>query len=85
MRVGIREFRDGLSAYVASARNGEHIVVTDHGRPVVKLVAITDDDPLERLIASGAVTPATSRGAATLPRRVRPRQPVSDLVAEQRR
>lgn len=85
MRVGIRELRDGLSGYVASVRAGEQIVVTDHGRAVARLVAIDGEDPLDRLIASGAITPATSRGAGTLPRRVRPRQVVSDLVAEQRR
>lgn len=84
MRVEIRELRDGLSGFVARARDGENIVVTDHGHPVVRLVAIATDDPLERLIASGAVIPAASWRAVTLPRRVRARQPVSDLVADQR-
>ena len=85
MRVGIRELRDGLSGYVASVRAGEQIVVTDHGRAVARLVPIDGDEPLDRLIASGAITLAASRGAGTLPRRVRPGQVVSDLVAEQRR
>ena len=82
--MGIRELRDGLSGYVASVRKGEQVVVTDHGRPVARLVPIAADDPLERLIASGAVTPAHSVGTAKLPGRIRARQPVSDLVTEQR-
>jgi hypothetical protein len=64
------------------------IVIADEleGRNTARLtVAIDGDEPLDRLIASGAITPATSREAGTLPRRVRPRQVVSELVAEQRR
>lgn len=85
MRVGIRELRDGLSGYVAAVRKGEQVIVTDHGRPVARLVAIADEDPLPRLIANGAVTPAERAGSVRLPRRVRARESVSELVAEQRR
>lgn len=86
MNVGIRELRDGLSRYVAAARDGEEIVVTDHGKAVARLMPYDAPSALEKLIAEGLVTPATR------PKTPRP-EPVavpegtlvSDLIAEQRR
>jgi len=40
MQVGIRELKAHLSEYITKARNGEPIVVTDRGRPVVRLAAV---------------------------------------------
>jgi prevent-host-death family protein len=86
MNVGIREFRDGLSRFVAAARDGEEIVVTDHGRAVARLVAYDAPSALERLIAEGLVTPA-ERAKAPRPEPVKAGEGVrvSDLIAEQRR
>lgn len=36
-QVGIKELKTHLSQYVARARAGEHIVVTEHGREVAEL------------------------------------------------
>lgn len=84
MDVGIRELRDGLSRHLAAVRDGHTITVTDHGKPVARIVPIDAPTALERLIAEGRVTPAA--------RRRQPRRPpvqssgtVSDLVSEQRR
>jgi len=41
--VGIREAKAKLSHYVDLARDGDHVVITDRGRPVARLVAIADD------------------------------------------
>lgn len=39
MRYGIRQLKDGnLSRAVHRASQGEEIVITDHGRPVAKIV-----------------------------------------------
>ena len=39
MQYGIRELKDGnLSRAVKQASQGEEVVVTDHGRPVAKIV-----------------------------------------------
>ena len=58
--VGIRDLRDHLSAYLERVKAGEVITVTDHGRPVARLVR---DDPasarLLELAAAGRVTLAT--------------------------
>ena len=40
MNVGIRDLKAHLSEYIERARNGEPVVVTDRGKPVVRLEAI---------------------------------------------
>ena len=58
--VGVRELRDHLSAYLERVKAGEIITVTEHGRPIARLVA---DEPrsarLLELAAQGRVTLAT--------------------------
>ena len=38
MELAIREAKARLSKLVAAARNGERVIITKHGRPVVELV-----------------------------------------------
>ncbi len=57
MHVGMRELRDRLRHYVDSARGGEDVIITEHGRPVARLVAIHEQRPIDRLIAAGLATP----------------------------
>ncbi len=60
--VGIRELRHDLSGYLRRVKGGERLVVTDRNRPVALLTPLPEDeDPWERLIAEGKVTPATGR------------------------
>jgi len=82
--IGIRELRDGLSRHLSTVREGHTITVTDHGRPVARIVPISAPTALERLVADGRVTP---RGRARSPRRspVHTSGTISDLVSEQRR
>jgi prevent-host-death family protein len=84
MDVGVRELRDGLSRHLATVRDGHTITVTDHGKPVARIVPVGAPTILERLVAEGRVTPGRRR------RRPRPAPAktggmVSDLVNEQRR
>ena len=82
--VGVRELRDGLSRFLAEVRAGRSITVTDHGRPVARIVPVDEPDPLERLIAEGLLQPARQR-TRSAPRPVEASGTVSDLVADQRR
>ena len=59
--VGIRELRDGLSRYLAQVRAGRTVTVTDHGRPIARIVPVDEPSPLDRLIAEGRVRPARRR------------------------
>ena len=44
-RVGVRRLKDHLSEYLAQARKGRTVIVTDHGVPVAKLTPLDDDGP----------------------------------------
>jgi prevent-host-death family protein len=59
----VRALRADLAAAVRRAAQGEHIVVTVAGRPQAQLAPLDDQAPdLDRLIASGAVTPPRRTG-----------------------
>ena len=81
----MRDLKNNLSRYLQRVRDGEEVVVTDHGRPVARLSPI--DAPTSRLaelIAAGLVTPPKTRRRSA-PTPIKTAGTVSDLVAEQRR
>lgn len=84
MQIGIKELRDNLSRELAAVRDGHTITITDHGRPIARIVPVGVPTRLEQLIADGRVTRA-SRRKGPAPEPVRGGGPVSDLIAEQRR
>ncbi|MGO9379697.1 MAG: type II toxin-antitoxin system Phd/YefM family antitoxin [Dissulfurispiraceae bacterium] len=47
--VGIKELKTNLSSYVARVRNGERIVITDHGQEAGIIIPISEE---RRLIMS---------------------------------
>lgn len=65
--IGLRELNQNPSKAVARVRAGETILVTDRGRPVLRLVP-EDERPgaLQRLIDSGEVTPPAELGMPDL-------------------
>ncbi len=81
MDVGIRDLRDNLSKHLARVRAGQKITVTDHGKPVARIVGIKRPSQFERLVAEGRIAPG-KRTARPKPLAI---GPISDLVAEQRR
>jgi prevent-host-death family protein len=84
--VGVRELHDRLSRYVQHVQDGAEIVVTMHGRRVARLVPVGELDPLADLRARGLVRePTAPRKPRGRQARLRAAQPVSDLVADQRR
>lgn len=83
--VGVRELRDRLSAHLALVKNGETIVVTEHGRPVATIAPYRGDSPLAVLIEEGVVRPPTGPRRRYAPAAVMASGSVSELVAEQRR
>lgn len=82
--IGVRDLRDSLSRHLAEVRAGNEITVTDHGRPVARIVPIGAESGLEALIRAGIVTlPKGPR--RPLPAPIKASGTVSDLVEEQRR
>lgn len=84
MEVGVRELRNNLSRYLERVREGEEVVVTDRGRAVARVLPISGERTIDRLIREGKVTPAKTRNRGR-PRPVKTAGTVSDLIAEQRR
>jgi prevent-host-death family protein len=84
MRVGIKELRDGLSRHLSEVRAGATVTITDHGRPVARIVPVAAPNRLEQLIAEGRITePVHAKRAAPDP--LVTAGIVSDLVDDQRR
>ncbi|HEY5261677.1 MAG TPA: type II toxin-antitoxin system prevent-host-death family antitoxin [Solirubrobacteraceae bacterium] len=82
--VGVRALHDRLSEHLELVEEGAEVVVTRRGRPVARLSAVTENQPLQDLVRRGLVTPPS--GPRTARRaQVKARQSVSELVAAQRR
>jgi prevent-host-death family protein len=56
--IGVRELRQRASVYLRLVEAGETIEITDRGRPVALLSPIPGPSVLERLRASGDLSPA---------------------------
>ena len=84
MEVGVRELRNNLSRYLDRVREGEEVLVTDRGRAVARVLPVSGERTIDRLIREGKVTPAKTR-KRTRPRPAKTAGTVSDLIAEQRR
>ena len=86
IEVGIRELKNQLSHYIDQVCAGKEIIVTEHGKPVARLTALTEaDDRLTRLIASGAVRPAIKSKNPRPRGRFKATGSVSEIVINERR
>lgn len=82
--VGVRELHDRLSEHLERVERGAQIMVTRRGRPIARLSAVDEQDPLEDLVKRGLITlPTRARSARWAP--VSAPGSVSELVTEQRR
>ena len=84
MEVGVRELRDHLSRYLDRVREGNELIVTDRGYAIARVVPVGSERVLDRLIAEGLVTPP-SRNKSRVPKPIKTKSTVSDLIGEQRR
>jgi prevent-host-death family protein len=56
-RVGVRELRQNLSRYLDRVKQGQALVVTEHGREVARLIPSAAGPYVELAIRFGATTP----------------------------
>lgn len=68
--VPTAEYRSRLREWHERVGAGEELVITDNGRPVVRVVPAASENVLDRLEAAGLL------------RRGRPRRPSSEIEAE---
>ena len=90
MSVGVRELKNNLSRFLRSVKAGGEVVVTDHGKPVARIVqerpeADSADEAMRRMEAEGLITRATKplRKNIPMPPKV-PGKPLSEIVIEDR-
>ena len=83
MDVPVRELKAKLSAYLQRAAAGEHITVTDRGRPVAVLGPPIGRVDLAAAAEAGWLTPASATGLAPV-RRHRPVRSVREVLDEDR-
>jgi prevent-host-death family protein len=87
-RIGIRELKSKLSECIREVRGGGTIVVTEHGRPVARMIAAASSlrERLEALSDAGGILWSGRRLKPTKPvARVRSgRRTVADLITENR-
>ncbi len=78
-RASIAELKAKLSEYVARAKAGEDVVITDRGRPVARLVPLAGEAAVEarvaELVRGGLARPPRKRLSPEFWRQARPADP----------
>jgi prevent-host-death family protein len=84
VEVGVRELRDQLSRHLAEVREGRTVTVTDHERPITRIVPVQRPTKLEQLREEDRIQRARTRKQSP-PAPLPTGGTVSDLVGAQRR
>jgi len=84
--IGLRELNQNPSKAVALVRSGVPILVTDRGRPVLRMVPETESPSvLQRMLEAGDAHPPTEQGLPEVIPDLAPEIPsLSDLMIEDR-
>jgi prevent-host-death family protein len=87
MDVAISDLRSHLSAWVDRVQEGEEVVITERGIPVVRMMAVDAAPMLRRLVDEGVVAAPSiaARASASSSARVRATASVAERVSDQRR
>jgi len=64
-RASVADLKARLSEFIAAAKRGEDVIITDRGKPVARLTALPDQAGIEahwaELIRTGAMRPGTGK------------------------
>ncbi len=85
--VGIRELKAHLSRYLKQVQQGRPVLVTDHGRPIGRIVPATEsfESRLKSMSRAGVIAWSGKKLASTVPvARIRGKRTVADLIVEDR-
>lgn len=87
--VGVAQLKAKLSEYLARVRAGEDVVITEHGRPVARIVTTeSEDERLAELERQGLVRVGSGKlpeGFFDLPRPADPEGSLRAALIEERR
>jgi len=85
VEVGVRELKNSLSHFIDLAQMGNEVIVTEHGKPVARLVPVSEDDSrLQKLIDAGIVTPAVDSSRPRPRGRLTATKSMSELIRQMR-
>ena len=77
--ASVAELKARLSEFLAAAKSGEDVIVTDRGRPVARLTALSGQSKrnsgLEKMIREGLIRPPTAKLPGDFFDRPRPEDP----------
>lgn len=68
-KAGIAELKARLSKYLEQVKTGQEVLITEHGRPIAKIVPLEGkvaEGRRERLIRAGLLRPGKGRLRAVL-------------------
>ena len=88
MEVAVSELRANLSEWVARAKTGTEVLVTERGVAVARLTGLSGSSTIDRLVEQGLISRPAKPGArpvATGRSRPRSKGSLSDQISEQRR
>ncbi|MGE0877288.1 MAG: type II toxin-antitoxin system Phd/YefM family antitoxin [Acidimicrobiia bacterium] len=87
-QVGVRELKNHLSSYLDKVKQGDELLITEHGKPIARIVAVDSVTDLRaKLIEEGVIRPATAkRKLPSKTIKLKGDGPsISEMVIEQRR
>ena len=84
VRVDIRHLQENARTLIGRARAGETIEVTEHGRPVARIVGMRAGSVLDQMIADGRATGSSGDLLELKPLPPPTRWPLSKVLAEMR-
>ena len=71
MRLGLREANQRFSKAIRAVRAGKEVILTERGRPIAVIKAITDegaqDAALRAMVDEGLIVPAARKGPMPAP------------------
>lgn len=90
-KVGSREFKNRMGRYIRAVRNGNALVLTNRGNPLVKIVPLDDTaaepsvmEKLKQLEAAGKIRLGSGRFKKCRPVKIKGK-PISQTIIEDRR
>jgi prevent-host-death family protein len=83
IRIGVREAKIHLSRLLVDVQNGKEIIITNHGKPVGKIIPIPQEsltfgERIERLERQGWISPRDTKEEGRLPSPL----PIPDEIAQ---
>ena len=88
LTVGVRELKTRLSEYLRRVKQGETLIITEHGKPVGRLIPQGQslDERLEELHQAGLIRWSAKKLSPMKPlARLRGKKTIAEIIIEDRR